>query len=170
MPKNEEKSRRPREMIHDAQARAYQLHYLVLQAHQGVTDVDRERLRREFHTAVMNYWKQLERFSHNSHAKQFWDNQVIFERGGQGVTLRDLGRLRLRTTTEHVETESPDTGPTVETRQQPVTMTEAESIEVLTALDRVANALEFDASAKNERPRYGAVEADEEDGVYVPEA
>lgn len=166
--KQEERSSRPRQMIHDAQEHAYQWHEKALQAHQGVAQADREAIRRMFHTAVLNYWTQLRRHSDNKHARDLWTEPVITG-DGEIDALKDLGGIRFETERSGEGHFDPETGEVVGQTVRPASLSIEQSAEALDQLDRVANALSFDAAAKEERPRYGAVEAEDGEGVEVPE-
>jgi len=167
----EERSSRPRQMIHDAQEQAYRWHDMAMRAHQGVTDADRETIRRRFHTAVMNYWKCLERHSRSSHVRQFWRGRGLIPTpgGGDDMTLAELGGQRFET--ERIDGGGFDheSGEVEGAEQQAKALSIRQSAAALEALDRVANALAFDAQAKEERPRSTPVEAEDGEGVEVPE-
>lgn len=166
MAKQTERSSRPRAMIHDAQQHAYQWHDQAMRAHQGVSELDDEGIKRMFHTAVLNYWTQLKRFRKSSHIQDIWNDSIP---GCAERSLAELGELRFETKTVTGGDFDPRTGHIQASREHPRTMTVRESTAVLDQLDQVANALQFDAQAKEERPTAGWVEADAENGVEVPE-
>jgi len=171
MAKQTERSSRPRAMIHDAQEHAYQWHDMAMRAHQNVADMSEEGIRRMFHTAVLNYWKQLERFKRSSHVRELWHRDEITA-VGEGTTLDDLGALRFKSETIQGGDFDPRSGKVTQTRERPSSLTIRQSTAVLDKLDKVANSLQFDAQAKEDRPRYGAIEVTEDDdhhGVEVPE-
>lgn len=171
MAKQTERSSRPRAMIHDAQEHAYQWHDMAMRAHQNVADMSEEGIRRMFHTAVLNYWKQLERFKRSSHVRELWYQDEI-EEFGKESTLEDMREMRFKSETIQGGDFDPRSGQVTQTRERPSSLTIRQSTAVLDKLDQVANRLQFDAQAKEERPRYGAIEVDEDDdhhGVEVPE-
>jgi hypothetical protein len=171
MAKQTERSSRPRAMIHDAQEHAYQWHDMAMRAHQNVADMSEEGIRRMFHTAVLNYWKQLERFKRSSHVRDLWYKDEI-EEVGEESTLEDMREMRFKSETIQGGDFDPRSGQVTQTRERPSSLTIRQSTAVLDKLDQVANRLQFDAQAKEERPRYGAIEVDEDDdhhGVEVPE-
>jgi hypothetical protein len=158
-------------MIHDAQEHAYQWHDMAMRAHQNVADMSEEGIRRMFHTAVLNYWKQLERFKRSSHVRELWYQDEI-EEFGKESTLEDMREMRFKSETIQGGDFDPRSGQVTQTRERPSSLTIRQSTAVLDKLDQVANRLQFDAQAKEERPRYGAIEVDEDDdhhGVEVPE-
>jgi hypothetical protein len=159
-------------MIHDAQEHAYQWHDMAMRAHQNVADMSEEGIRRMFHTAVLNYWKQLERFKRSSHVRELWHRDEI-KAVGKETTLDDLGALRFKSETIQGGDFDPRNGKVTQTRERPSSLTIRQSTAVLDKLDKVANSLQFDAQAKEDRPRYGAIEVTEDDdhhGVEVPES
>jgi hypothetical protein len=167
MAQQQERSSRPRAMIHDAQQHAYQWHDMAMRAHQNVADMSEEGIQRMYFTAVMNYWKQLERFSGSSHVRDIWT--VTIEE--VGLALEDLREVRFKSETTQGGDLDPSTGQMTQARDRPWSLEIEQSTRVLDQLDRVANALQFDAQAKEERPRYGSVKVDEDDdhhGVEVP--
>ena len=171
MAKQTERSSRPRAMIHDAQEHAYQWHDMAMRTHQNVADMSEEGIRRMFHTAVLNYWKQLERFKRSSHVRELWYQDEI-EEVGKESTLEDMREMRFKSETIQGGDFDPRSGQVTQTRERPSSLTIRQSTAVLDKLDQVANRLQFDAQAKEERPRYGSVEVDEDDdhhGVEVPE-
>ena len=124
-----------------------------------------------FHTAVLNYWKQLERFKRSSHVRELWYQDEI-EEFGKESTLEDMREMRFKSETIQGGDFDPRSGQVTQTRERPSSLTIRQSTAVLDKLDQVANRLQFDAQAKEERPRYGAIEVDEDDdhhGVEVPE-
>ncbi len=154
-------------MIHDAQQHAYQWHDMSMREHQNVADMSSEGIRRMYHTAVLNYWKQLERFSSSSHVADIWHETI----DGVGRSLARLGELRFKTETVEGGDLDPDSGQLTQARERPLSLSIEESTYCLDQLDKVANALQFDAQAKEERPRYGSVEVgpdDDHHGVEVP--
>jgi hypothetical protein len=154
-------------MIHDAQQHAYEWHDMAMRQHQNVAEMSKEGIKRMYHTAVLNYWKQLERFSGSSHVRGIWDEDI----DGVGMALDDLGQLRFKTEQVEGGDLDPTTGQMTQARERPMSLTIPQSTRVLDQLDRVANSLQFDAQAKEERPRYGSVKVDEDDdhhGVEVP--
>jgi len=130
-----------------------------------------EGIRRMFHTAVLNYWKQLERFKRSSHVRELWYKDEI-EEVGKESTLEDMREMRFKSETIQGGDFDPRSGQVTQTRERPSSLTIRQSTAVLDKLDQVANRLQFDAQAKEERPRYGSIEVDEDDdhhGVEVPE-
>jgi hypothetical protein len=169
MAQQQEKSSRPRAMIHDAQQHAYQWHDMAMRSHQNVAEMSEEGIRRMFHTAVLNYWTQLKRFKHSGHVENIWFEEITAVRGG--TKLDDLGKLRFKSETTTGGELDPNTGQMTQARERPLSLEIEESARVLDQLDKVANALQFDANAKEERERYGSVTVDEDDdhhGVEVP--
>jgi len=144
---------------------------MAMRAHQNVADMSEEGIRRMFHTAVLNYWKQLERFKRSSHVRELWYQDEI-EEFGKESTLEDMREMRFKSETIQGGDFDPRSGQVTQTRERPSSLTIRQSTAVLDKLDQVANRLQFDAQAKEERPRYGAIEVDEDDdhhGVEVPE-
>ena len=171
MAKQTERSSRPRAMIHDAQEHAYQWHDMAMRAHQNVADMSEEGIRRMFHTAVLNYWKQLERFKRSSHVRDLWYEDI--EQIDKELSLEDMREMRFKSETIQGGDFDPRSGQVTQTRERPSSLTIRQSTAVLDKLDQVANRLQFDAQAKEERPRYGAIEVTEDDdhhGVEVPES
>jgi len=143
-------------MIHDAQEHAYQWHDMAMRAHQNVADMSEEGIRRMFHTAVLNYWKQLERFKRSSHVRELWYQDEI-EEVGKESTLEDMREMRFKSETIQGGDFDARSGQVTQTRERPSSLTIRQSTAVLDKLDQVANSLQFDAQDKEERPRYGAI-------------
>ena len=76
---NVDPSPRPRRILHDAQENAYRWHEICLKVHHGVSDIEPQVAERMYHTAVLNLWKQLDRFRDEKTAKELW-NQPILQR------------------------------------------------------------------------------------------
>ncbi|WP_254544100.1 hypothetical protein [Halomarina pelagica] len=157
---HEEPSSRPRQVIHDAQQYACRWHELCVRAHQGVApdDVPLEAARRMFHSAAINYWKQIERFKHESHIARAWSERVLWteEDGGDeiSVTLDDIGEhYRFRTKTVTVDAGDITTGETPTTSDVAVCLTIEQATRLVEALDEMAHRLGFDASVQKVRPK-----------------
>jgi hypothetical protein len=165
-------------MIHDAQQHAYEWHDMAMRAHQNVAEMSEEGIRRMFHTAVLNYWTQLKRFKHSGHVRDIWKDEITVTRDDEEVavvrdsmSLAELGKLRFNSETTTGGELDPTTGKMTQARERPTSLKIQESAHVLDQLDKVANRLQFDANAKEERDRYGSVKVDEDDdhhGVEVP--
>jgi hypothetical protein len=116
MAQQQERSSRPRAMIHDAQEHAYQWHDMAMRAHQNVAEMSEEGIRRMYFTAVMNYWKQLERFSGSSHVRDIW-NENIAE--GWDMSLEKLREVRFKSETTQGGDLNPNTGQMTQARKRP---------------------------------------------------
>ena len=137
---------RPRQLVFDAAEHCYRWHEVCLKIHQGTIeeDISRERARREFHNAVMQYWKIMEWFRDHSQATDLWDEQVTDSK----YSLADLGDLRFET---HQTTEwSNDENQSVE-REEPFSLPIETSARMVSQLDKVAHTLGFSPRTKNPR-------------------
>lgn len=86
-------SPRPRRIVHDAQEHAFRWHEVCLRVHQGVSDVEPDVAARMYHTAVLNLWKQLERFRDQSTAKDLWNEPVFSHPVDRDPRLSELLEL-----------------------------------------------------------------------------
>ncbi|MFD1515707.1 hypothetical protein [Halomarina rubra] len=141
-----ENSSRPRKLIHDAQEYAYKWHEVCLRVHQGVADVDPDLATRMFHSAVLNYWTQMRRFSEEPRVKGQWEDEALWEDGEEDVTLSDIGdRYRFASTTEQLSEYDVAGGEDVQTESMPVCLSVGQSTRLLDKLDNIAHTLAFDA-------------------------
>jgi protein-disulfide isomerase-like protein with CxxC motif len=156
---DDEKSQKPREMVHRAQANcANTLHRLRL-VRQGVRDGNSESLARQFHSAVMLYWEQIKRFSSQSRIQKVWHNEgVVALRGyDKAQPLARLGEYRLRNEPRSKEVPDPETGgTTVQTVETAWYLKPSKALAVYDALDRLANELGFDARPARQGDKTGA--------------
>jgi hypothetical protein len=168
---NEEKSRKPREMVHRAQAQCSTCVLQLQRAHQGRPDApDFETAREEFHAAVFLYWEQIKRFASEARIEELWHEEAV---GDLEYTLADLGRKRLETETVRREQTDPDTQSLQQlTEEQPWTLPPEEALQVYDKLDACANALGFDAKPDEDRPHRNyadGLQTEAGEGVEVPD-
>lgn len=165
----DEKSRKPREMVHRAQAQCARSLHRLRRARRGEAPMTFSQAQQAFHDAVMMYWEQIKRFSHRKHIETLWNEEQVFN----GYTLDDLRKKRLDTAQRRSQQYDPDSNSTTEVlSRNPWTMDPIEALAVFDKLDQCAHQLGFDASPKDERPfeDWGdgiQVEADE--SVEVPD-
>ena len=137
---------RPRQLVFDAAEHCYRWHEVCLKIHQGTLedDISRERAQREFHNAVMQYWKIMEWFRDNRQASDLWQEQVP----DSDYALEDLGALRFETVggTEWSEEEDG----TVQ-YEEPFALPIQTSARMVSQLDKVAHQLGFSPSTKTPR-------------------
>jgi len=157
----DEKSTKPREMVHKSQALCAEWLHQLRRARQGMPDSpDPERAERELHDAVMLYWEQIKRFRRNGHIEERWHSEPVFD----GLTLQDLAEKRL-TTEERVVTRTDPMTNSEETVtvDEPWQLTPIHARQVFDALDTCAHALGFDAAAERIADETGAGVDDEPD-------
>jgi hypothetical protein len=158
--RDEEKSSKPREMVHAAQAEAINWTHQYRRAHQGATDADElERIRAELHAAVMLYWEQLSRFAGRKQIETAWADETVFG----DVTLEDLRKYRFAASKNRESQYDPDSGsaePTVV--EEPWRLEPRQALAVLDQLNKCAHLLGFDASPKDTRDRFTIAREDGE--------
>ena len=156
----EEKSDKPRQMVHRAQAEAINWIHRYQNAHQGLVDDDnRTKYQAGLHNAVFLYWKQIDRFSHRGQIETEWHHEEVFP----DTTLEDLREMMLSTVTKTERESDPDTGSEERvTVERPWRLEPQQALRVHDQLDKCAHKLGFDASPKQPRPTYGWVEPDDE--------
>lgn len=159
---SEEKSTKPREMVHRAQADATKWLHQLRRARQGVPNAPSiDRARCEFHDSVMAYWEQIKRFRGREHIQSQWTEEEISALGG---TLADLKHLRLGTESYQTKEEDPDTRLTkTVTRTEPWTMQPQTAMQVFDKLDDCAHELGFDAAPERRADTTGAGAVDVDD-------
>lgn len=172
---DDEKSQKPREMVHRAQANcANTLHRLRL-VRQGVREGDGEAAARQFHSAVMLYWEQIKRFSAQSRIQEVWHDEGVVPLRGyeEPQPLATLGEYRLHNEPRSKEVPDPETGgTTVKTVETAWYLKPPQALAVYDALDRLANELGFDARPTRQAAETGVGadtgdEADLEDMEYL---
>lgn len=162
--RGEEKSQKPRELIHNAQRQVIKWLYSLRRARRGNSDVAVERAREELHDATMIYFEQLKRFRTAGRINSMWNEDPVVEVGGEKLTLAELGEQRLRT--EVVERRQPDPetmGEVTVREEQPWTLSPRQALQVIDALDDCANALGFDAIPTRDADETGAGKDGEQD-------
>jgi hypothetical protein len=160
-------------LIGEAQEHAHGWHETCLQTWLGVSDVPRERARRQFHAAVMSYWGLLQRYRDESQLRTEWradfgdDEDAAEQRDewtveidGEPTTLAELGEWRRRTRERTTVSGGPTTGTHETTHVEPAVLSVDASIAVLDLLDRVSHLLGFTAEARDVTPH---TEPDHED-------
>jgi len=157
---SEEKSDKPRQMVHKAQAEAIEWIYRYQQIHQGLSDsMSRDEARAGMHNAVLLYWKQIDRFSHRGRIESEWHEEHIFD----DTTLEDIREKLLSTKTEVTTEYDASKGKEEQVRvEKPWRLTPRQALRVHDQLDKCAHRLGFDASPKQTEPTYGWVEAGDE--------
>jgi len=167
---DDEKSSKPREMVHRAQASvANALHRLRL-AHQEVRHTDeRDELAREFHSAVLLYWEQIKRFSSEERIAELWHQQGVVKLSGYDdpQPLQRLAEYRLRSETHREEVPDPESGgTTVRQVSEAWHLSPRQALAVYDQLDRCANELGFDARPTRQAAETGAgAETEGDDGL-----
>jgi hypothetical protein len=136
MPRDEEKSNKPRQMVHKAQAESINWIYKFQQVHQGLADTDRAKAQAGLHNAVLLYWRQIDRFSDRGQIEHEWYEEP------------EYNARKGRTETVRVE--------------KPWRLDPQDAIRVHEQLDKCAHQLGFDAVPKSETPTYGWIERGDE--------
>lgn len=144
---DDEKSNKPREMVHRAQARSTQrLHEYRLALHGEPGAPRPSTAARRLHVGTMLYFEQIKRFAAEERLEDLWHNETAVEIDGTDKTLDELQELRL---TQNVRVEQqidPETNATeaVEERE-PWRLSPQQALSVNDKLDQCANSLGFDA-------------------------
>jgi hypothetical protein len=146
----EEKSKKPREMVHKTQAAAgdWINHYRRAQRNLPQSP-SIERAVPELHCAVMAYFEQMMRFRHKPVIEKEWHKQEV---PGVGVTLNELSQQRLKTEQRRVTRFDSEANREVTERvDQPWTLTPRQAVNVNDQLDACAHKLGFDATTSDQR-------------------
>lgn len=158
----EEKSRKPREMVHRAQAQCANWLHQLRRARQGQPDApDLDRARSEFHAAVMLYWEQIKRFRTRDHIEAEWYDEPAVELQGETQPLEALAERRLRTVATQQASRNPETNALQMTAsREPWELGPRQALQVHDQLDKCANSLGFDAEPVQQRSIVEPVEVD----------
>jgi len=157
----DEKSTKPREMVHKSQALCAEWLHQLRRARQGMPDSpDPERAERELHDAVMLYWEQIKRFRNREHIETEWYEEPVFDE----LALDELAAKRLTTQERAVTRTDPMTNSeeTV-TVEEPWQLTPVQARQVFDQLDACAHKLGFDAEPVEIRKTFGYEEVDAEE-------
>jgi hypothetical protein len=161
----EEKSRKPREMVHRAQAQcANWLHQLRRARQQQPDAPDIDRAHAEFHSAVMLYWEQIKRFRDRDHIEDEWHREAVVELDGEEQPLEALADRRLGTIATQQASRNPETNAVQQTAtRRPWRLSPQQALAVYDQLDKCANSLGFDAEPVQQRSIVEPVEVDPDD-------
>jgi len=167
----DEKSTKPRGMVHRAQAQCAKWLHQLRRARQSLPDSPPvDRAEREFHDAVMLYWEQIKRFAHRENIEREWHETAHESIPTDEGTLASVRELRLATVADQVERVNPETmGTRIETVTEAWTMTPPQALAVYDQLDECSNKLGFDAEPVNIRKRFGYLEVEDEEEVETTE-
>jgi len=169
----DEKSQKPREMVHRSQTQCAQWLHQLRRSRQGLPEApELRRAEAELHDAVMILWEQIKRFSHRENIEEEWHHKEWEGIPTEDRTLESLRELRLGSVTTAVERKNPETGVRkIERESQAWVMDPGRALAVLDALDHCANTLGFDAEPVPVRKSYGyeEVELDEEAEQFLPQ-
>lgn len=159
---SDEKSTKPRELVHRAQAQATKWLHELRRARQNLpSSPSVARARREYHDAVMAYWEQIKRFRNRDHIEREWHQEEIRHLGG---TLEDISLMRLSDIERETTEKDPNTGAEmVVSGSEPWVMDPQTALAVNDQLDSCAHELGFDADPKDKRETFGWVEQDDDD-------
>lgn len=146
----QERSRKPRQMIHRAQAQVLDDIYKLHAARSTEDEQALAAAQQKLHASTMVYWRTLYRYHDHDSVRDLWTEPLGV---GDDISLNDVRQLRLAEDVEHVERYDPDLATERrERRTRNWTMSPALALAINDQLDLCAAELGFAAPPEEETP------------------
>jgi len=154
--KHGESGSKPFELILRVRSSVIELARQYLRALQNLPQSgDKQQLHKEWHVAVMSYWREISRFRYRDNISDTWNEQIP----GVGYSLEDIRVKQLDMGVENVTTYDADINNYKTSSETRAAVFEPEElIRITDRLDLAAHELGFDATPKRNVNTYGWID------------